>query len=308
MKQAGQALNRFAPILVGAAVGVLGLLLVLPFLSRPLPGLAEIMLIGLGAVALIGLAWSAGHGLRLAARTRAEADALRRRVEDVEIFAVAARHDMREPLRKIITFGERLNDGLGAVASDPQLARYAERMSDAAERMRGMLDELTIWSRVNDDNTRPDVFAAQMVIADVVTAAADALAACGGRVDIGSLPDVRADRVQFGILFEILLANAIQYAAPDRPLVVSIEGEQTADGGARIRVADNGIGFADNQAERIFLPFERLHGRDAYPGTGIGLATARKIAQRQGGQLVARGDLGIGAVFTLILPRQKASL
>ncbi|OLF80652.1 hypothetical protein AWH62_14985 [Maricaulis sp. W15] len=301
-------LHRFAPIFIGAAVGVLALVLALPFLSRPWPGAAETVLITLGAVAAAGLAWLAGYGLRQAGLARREAEALRRRVEDVGIFASAARHDLREPLRKIIAFGDRLTERLGPLPDDPQVARYAERMSDAAGRMRGLLDELTIWAGVNDASTTMEPVAVREVLEPLVAGASEPLAACGGRVELGELPDIHADRRQCKILFEILLANAIQYASDGRPLVVSVAGEVAADGGVVIRFADNGIGFDDDKAERIFLPFERLHARDAYPGTGIGLATARKIAERHGGQLLARGEMGIGAVFTLILPRQKASL
>ena len=308
MKQVAHALNKVAPLLVGAAVGVLSLALALPFLTRPLPGAAESLLLVLAAASVVLLAWLAGLGLRRAGQARLEVEALKRRIEDVEIFAIAARHDMREPLRKIVTFGERLMERLGPAPADPQLARYAERMSDAAERLRGMLDELTTWSKVDDDHTRPEDIGVRDALERVIAAASGPLAACGGQVELGDLPDVHADRAQFGVLAGILLANAIQYADADRPLRVSITGEQAVDGAAIIHFSDNGIGFAEHQAERIFLPFERLHTRDAYPGTGIGLATARKIARRQGGQLLARGEIGIGAVFTLILPRQKASL
>jgi len=300
-------LLRLVPIAVGIASAVLVLILILPVLSEPKPALAEAVLLGLGAVSVVILTGLAIRGARREWRHRDEIGALERRVEDVEIFAIAARHDLREPLRKIIAFGERLRDRLGP-AGDDQLDRYAERMSDAATRMRGLLDELAEWSRINDDNTKPSAIATGDLIADLVAGADDALADCQGELAVSDLPDLHADPTQIRTLFDILLANSIQYARPDAALRVRVEGEIRADGFAEIRFHDNGIGFADDKAERIFLPFERLHGRDAYPGTGIGLATARKIAERHGGQLFARGEMGNGAVFTLILPRQKASL
>lgn len=307
MSGRAKALSRFAPILVGAACGVLALVLLLPFLSSPMPGPAEWVLTALGILAIVGLVALAGHLSREAGRHEARADRLQRRLEDVEPFAVAARHDLREPLRKIITFGERLRDRLGPIP-DPQLDRYAERMSDAAERMQGMLDELTVQARVNDEQTRCERFRSRDVIERVLADLADALLARNGEVTLGDLPEIRTDPDQFRTLFGILLSNAIQYADEARPLRVTVDGEIGAGGSVVIRVADNGIGFDPDKADRIFAPFQRLHTREAYPGTGIGLATARKIAERQGGQLLGRGEIGIGAVFTLILPQQKASL
>ncbi|WP_297737042.1 ATP-binding protein [uncultured Maricaulis sp.] len=302
-----RALDRFAPVLIGAAGGVLTLVVLRPFFESPRPAFGETVLLGLGALSVAGLCALAVYGLRVNARQRDEADALQRRLEDVELYAKAARHDLREPVRKIITFGERLRERLGP-APDAQIDRCAERMSDAATRMQGMLDELAQYARINDASTDPQGFDAGEEISQLVASAADRLAASGGEVVIGDLPDVHCDRAQFRILFTILLANSIQYAHADRPLRITIDGEKRADGRVEFRCADNGIGFAPDKADRIFQPFERLHTRDAYPGTGIGLATARKIAERHGGTLHAQGEVGNGAVFTLILPLQKASL
>ncbi len=302
-----RAFYRFAPVLVGAAGGVLTLVVLLPFLGTPRPAFGETVLLGLGALCVTGLCGLAIYSLRVIARQRREAAALQRRFEDIELYAKAARHDLREPVRKIITFGERLRDRLGPTA-DAQIHRSAERMSDAAERMQGMLDELAQYARVNDEATDPQVFEATEELSRLVATEADRVTASGGDIILGNLPSVYCDRAQFRILFTILLANSIQYAHGDRPLRVTIEGGQCADGRVELRYADNGIGFALDKAERIFQPFERLHTRDAYSGTGIGLATARKIAERHGGTLQARGEVGNGAVFTLILPRQKASL
>lgn len=307
MSRSPHGLIRSAPILAGAASGVLALVLLLPVLWAAMPAPAEWALTALGLLAIAALAVLAGHLLREARRHEARADSLQRRLEDVEPFAVAARHDLREPLRKIMTFGERLRERLGRFP-DPQLDRYAERMSDAAERMQGILDELTIQARINDELTRYERVGSRDVIERVIADSADALLARKGEVVLGELPEVRTDPDQFRTLFGILLSNAIQYADQARPLRVTVDGEVGADGSVVFRIADNGIGFDPDKAERIFAPFQRLHTREAYPGTGIGLATARKIAERQGGRLLGRGEIGIGAVFTLILPQQKASL
>lgn len=307
MSDRDPAFYRYAPILIGLAAGVLGLVLIVAALSTPTPQLPELVLLGLGVMATVSLVAVAAEGLRRAARHRSAAAVLERRLDDVALFAVAARHDLREPLRKIITFGERLRESLGPVP-DAHQDRYAERMSDAAERMQGLLDELSVHSRINDSPLVTETFSTGAELADMVESAGGKLSACGGSVTLGTLPDIAADRAQFRLVAEILLDNAIQYADATRPLAVAFDGMERPDGSVEIRVRDNGIGFDPGHGERIFGPLVRLHSRDAYPGTGIGLATARKIAERHGGQLIAQGESGNGATFTLILPRQKASL
>lgn len=307
MSDPDPAFLRYAPIGIGIAAGVLGLVLVLPLLSSPGPQMPELLLLGLGAMAVIGLVAIAAEAIRRTARHRRSARMLEMRLDDLDLFAVAARHDLREPLRKIITFGERLRESLGP-APDARQDRYAERMSDAAERMQGLLDELTVHSRINEGVLVTETFSARAELNSLLGDLAADLEACGGRADLADLAEVRANRAQFRTLCRVLLDNAIQYADSERPLEMKIDGDVRPDGSVEIRFADNGIGFDPANSERIFAPLVRLHARDAYPGTGIGLAIARKIARRHGGELTADGESGNGATFTLILPRQKASL
>ncbi|WP_323762456.1 sensor histidine kinase [Maricaulis sp.] len=307
MSDPDPAFERYAPIGIGIAAGLLGLVLLVPLLASPGPQLADLVLLGLGAMAVVCLVAIAVVAIRRSVQRQKSAKALALRVDDLNLFVVASRHDLREPLRKIITFGERLRESLGSTA-DARQDRYAERMADAAERMQGLLDELTAHSRIHDGALVTEAFPVRTELAGVLDGLAAELEACGGQVALGELGDIRANRAQFSALCRILLGNAIQYAAKDRPLAVSVDRETGPDGTTQIRFKDNGIGFDPANNERIFAPLVRLHARDAYPGTGIGLAIARKIAHRHGGQLIAHGESGIGATFTLILPRQKASL
>lgn len=263
----------------------------------------------------------ANHLLReeIAERTRAEARVqaaaveLGRSNEDLEKFAYVASHDLQEPLRKIQAFGDRLvkkyRDVLG-----PGGQEYVDRMQASAGRMRALIDDLLSFSRVS---TRGQPFAPVDlggIVRDVLTDLEDRLARTGGRVDVGELPTLTADPMQMRQLFQNLIGNALKFQRPNLPPEVTIlaahwsavpadaDPRPPAGDGFRITVADNGIGFQQDYADRIFEVFQRLHGRADYEGTGIGLAIVRKIVQRHAGQIAARGREGEGATFVIDLP------
>ncbi len=216
-------------------------------------------------------------------------------------FAAVASHDLQEPLRKILTFGERLSVTAGA-AIDGDARKYLERMLDAAARMRKLINDLLMYSQVS---TRAQQFIptdlagiAREVIADLETAIADE----NGRVIVGELPVIDADPLQMRQLLQNLLANALKYRRKDEAPVVRLSSARASGRHWKITVADNGIGFNDQYAEKIFKMFERLHGKTEYKGSGIGLAICRKIAERHGGTISAAGGVGKGATFTITLP------
>ena len=216
-------------------------------------------------------------------------------------FASVASHDLQEPVRKILSFGDLLNMSAGS-ALDGNAKEHLGRMLDAAARMRTLISDLLLYSQVAtrvQPLVRTDLARiAREVIADLETSIAES----GGRVDVGPLPVIEADPLQMRQLLQNLLGNALKYRRTDTPPVVRLSGSSPGGQYCTITVSDNGIGFNENHAGKIFRMFVRLHGRAAYEGSGIGLAICRKIVERHGGSIAAKGTVGQGATFTVTLP------
>ncbi len=226
---------------------------------------------------------------------------LERSNDALDEFAAVASHDLQEPLRKILSFGEQLVATAGP-ALEGDARRHVERMLGAADRMRTLISDLLTYSQVA---TRVVPFAAtdlagvaREVVADLEATIADA----GGRIVIGELPVIDADTAQMRQLLQNLLGNALKYRRKDVPPVVRLSSACSGGRNCTITVADNGIGFNDRYAEKIFKMFERLHARTQYAGSGIGLAICRKIVERHGGTIAATSTAGQGATFTVTLP------
>ncbi|MCA1818464.1 MAG: ATP-binding protein [Thermoplasmatota archaeon] len=221
----------------------------------------------------------------------------------LEHFAFIASHDLQEPLRKVTAFGSRLQEGYRGVL-DERGRDYLARMVGAAARMRVLIDDLLAYSRIT---TKGNPFqevdlgrVAQEVLGDLETR----LQATQAKVEVGLLPTLVADPIQMRQLLQNLIGNALKYHKEGEPPAVKVTAEAPSSFRVILRVADNGIGFEQEQAERIFLPFQRLHGRDSkYEGTGIGLAIVQRIAERHGGSVRATSSPGAGATFTVELPR-----
>jgi len=235
---------------------------------------------------------------------------LKRSNAELQEFAYAASHDLQEPLRKIQAFGERLNNKYrDDLAEGGQ--HYLDRMVDAASRMRRLIDDLLGYSRVNARTTTLRPVELSSVLADVISDLEPRIVSTGASVKITDLPAIEADQAQMHQLFLNLIANALKFHRPDVKPSISVAGsvEVSEDGAmAKIAVTDNGIGFDMRHSDRIFGMFERLHGRNTFDGTGVGLATCRKIAERHGGSLTAWGEPDAGSVFTLTLPVRQANL
>jgi len=219
----------------------------------------------------------------------------------LKAFASVASHDLQEPLRKILSFGERLSAMAGATL-DAESREFLDRMLNAAARMRTLVSDLLAYAQVT---TRAQPFGpvdlgrvAHEVIADLETSIADA----EGRVEVGDLPIIDADALQMRQLLQNLIGNALKYRRRDVPLAVRIAAAPHDARYCALTVRDNGIGFGDHYAERIFGMFERLHGRNEYQGSGIGLAICRSIADHHGGSIAASGTPGQGSTFTVLLP------
>jgi signal transduction histidine kinase len=223
---------------------------------------------------------------------------LRESNRDLEQFAYVASHDMREPLRKIIAFSERLQK---SNLAEEQRQDYLHRVNDAATRMTQMIDNLLLYARIDQQhNTQTEVSltaVAQQVVSDLDTLIKETQ----GSVRIDALPTIQADLVQIQRLFQNLIANALKYYRDGVPPVVHLttrEVEQTI----QIRVEDNGVGIPEKDSERIFMIFERLHGRNQGGGAGLGLAICRKIMQHHGGEITLESVVGTGTIFILHFP------
>ncbi len=231
---------------------------------------------------------------------------LQRSNRELAAFASVASHDLKEPLRKIETFGNLLQRKAGA-SLEPDARDYLTRMMSASRRMGGLIDGLLEYGRVT---TKPRALRhvdLNHVAGEVLEDLEVRVAATSAQVDIDVLPHVWGDPVQMRQLLQNLIGNALKFHAPGAAPYVRVFGNDLEDtpGFAQIVVSDNGIGFAQEQAERIFDVFERLNGasRD-YEGSGVGLAICRKIAQQNGGAISAQSAPGEGATFTVTLPTE----
>jgi signal transduction histidine kinase len=226
---------------------------------------------------------------------------LERSNEALDEFASVASHDLQEPLRKILSFGDLLEAAAGA-ALDAKSREHLARMRNAALRMRTLINDLLLYSQVAarvQPLVRTDLARiAREVVADLETTIAES----GGRVEVGPLPTIEADGVQMRQLLQNLIGNALKYRRDGVPALVRLSATTSRGGICTISVADNGIGFNERHAAKIFRMFVRLHGRGEYDGSGIGLAICRKIVERHKGTIAAHGTPGEGATFTVTLP------
>lgn len=242
--------------------------------------------------------------------------ALRRQSVDLErsntelrLFASAASHDLKEPLRKIQTFGDFLVSEYADRLEDDG-RHYVGIMVDSAARMARMIDGILAYSRAGlaeievSDVSLTGLW--QSVCSDLEIQIEEA----GATVSIGDLPSIEADPVRLHQVFQNLLSNALKYRSPERPLTVAVDGGIDTRTGGRdcvITVTDNGSGFDPEFAEAVFEPFKRLQGRKGVDGIGLGLALCHRIVRLHSGNIEAEGRPAEGATFRVILPvRQEA--
>lgn len=237
---------------------------------------------------------------------------LRRRNEDLQNFANVASHDLQEPLRKICSFADLLRDDFGDQI-DEMAKFYAERMQSSAVRMSHLLSDLLQYSRVS---TQDRVFG-RIDLNDVVAAVAADLQLqiedAGATIKSGHLPVIECDQAQIRQLLWNLVSNALTYRTIDVPSIIEIDAEiqprSAASNGrevCRLVVRDNGIGFDEKYTDRIFQPFQRLH-RTEYPGSGMGLAICRRIAESHHGMIEVRSRPGAGSEFIVTLSCMPAA-
>jgi signal transduction histidine kinase len=234
------------------------------------------------------------HG-QLDAQTRD----LERSNAELEQFAYVASHDLQEPLRKVASFSQLLEQRYGGQL-DERADQYIEFAVDGAKRMQQLINDLLVFSRVGRES---GAFAPVDLDDTVRRALADldaAIAESSAKVDVGDLPTVRGDASLLRLVFQNLIGNAIKFRSDAAP-AVRIAAERRGDEWL-VACSDNGIGIAPEYSERVFVIFQRLHGKDEYAGTGIGLAMCRKIVEHHGGRIWLDPAPGPGTTFRFTLP------
>ncbi len=264
-------------------------------------------------VGLVGVSTDISQRKANEEELRLTAAQLVRSNSDLNDFAAVASHDLQEPLRKIMAFGDRLKTKCGPALGETGLD-YLSRMSHAAGRMQRLIQDLLTLSRVTSKGQPFAEVDLQEVLRGVVSDLELRIEQSGARIEIGPMSKIDADALQMRQLFQNLLSNALKFQRPGAEPIVQISGkvlevqEPQIPGAApgeevcQIMIEDNGIGFDPKYAEKIFTVFQRLHGKLEYEGTGIGLAVVRKIADRHGGIVSAKSAEGEGATFIVTLP------
>jgi len=233
--------------------------------------------------------------------------------KELEQFAYVASHDLQEPLRKISSFGDLLRENYkDQIIGEGEL--YLNRILHSTTRMRDLITDLLNYSRVSRKTEREKVdlsIILEMAKDDleIMISEKEAIIKSSG------LPSIAGNSSEFRQLFQNLLSNSLKFFNPNKKPIISIEAKESSSEElkkltyynsnkryASIHFSDNGIGFDDNYAEKIFVIFQRLHGKDIYEGTGIGLAICKKIVEKYGGAIYAHSNPGQGADFIVILP------
>lgn len=231
------------------------------------------------------------------------AEKLRLSNHELEEFAFIASHDLQEPLRKVLILGDMLQMSVGSQLS-AEGQDYINRIKLSITRMQTLVDDLLQLARVNIAARQFRPVNLKSVLDEVLLDLDTTLNAYGGMVTVMNSVTVEADQTQMHQLFQNLVSNALKYHRSSLPPRVIID-MRNMDGMCEITVQDNGIGFDQRYAERIFRPFERLNSLVEYPGNGMGLAIAKKIVERHSGSIVAKGQPGQGAAFTIRLPLRQ---
>ena len=220
--------------------------------------------------------------------------------KELEQFAYVTSHDLQEPLRMIAGYARLLERRYhGRLDSDAD--DFIGFLVDGAKRMQGMILDLLDYSRVDRLGGDFVLFDGEAALEDVGKNLSAALAEAQGRLTIGAIPTVTADRSQFVRLFQNLIGNALKYRHPDRVPEISVTAA-CQDDSWLFSVTDNGIGIEPQYFDRIFLVFQRLHTREHYQGSGIGLAICKKIVERHGGRIWLDSQEGVGSSFHFTLP------
>ncbi|MBH1529833.1 PAS domain S-box protein [Stenotrophomonas maltophilia] len=228
---------------------------------------------------------------------------------ELEAFSYSVSHDLRAPLRHVAGFSDKLSRHLGEAADDKS-RHYLEVISSSARRMAALIDDLLVYSRLGRAAMRQQAVDMQSLVADtraMLDSNLQAEAENSGHAhhvewSIAPLPIVVGDENMIRQVWLNLLGNAVKYSGNREPAKIRVDYQQQPDGGHQFTVSDNGAGFDMAYAGKLFGVFQRLHKASDYPGTGIGLASVRRVLTRHGGRIWAEAEPDVGATFHFYLP------
>lgn len=232
---------------------------------------------------------------------------LKRSNQNLEEFAHAASHDLKEPVRKIHFFTQQLKEQLGKYVNEIE-NRSFQRIENATERMRNLIDDLLLYSHASQKPHEKELIdlnqKVQRVIEDLELDIHEKKAV----ITVGKLPKIKGYRRQIQQLFQNLLSNALKYSKADVPPYIDITASELIEYDKlyyMISVKDNGIGFEQEYEEKIFQMFSRLHGRHEYSGTGVGLSIVKKVIENHNGFIRVVSEPGAGSTFKIFLPADQ---
>ncbi len=233
---------------------------------------------------------------------RNSAETLRRSNVELQDFAFIASHDLQEPLRKIQAFGNRLERTCVEKLDETERDSLT-RLQNSANRMQQLIRDLLSYSRLGTRQEPPGEVELSKAAKEAASNLEVRIERTEARVEIADLPTIHAERSQIEQLFQNLILNALKFRSEETPRIRIYSNENNE--GCRIFIEDNGIGFEEVYLDRIFAPFQRLHGRSAYEGTGMGLTICRKIVERHGGSITAKSKPGKGSTFIITFPLDR---
>ena len=246
---------------------------------------------------------SSTHIASLAIERKRYEENLQNYAKEFEDFSAIASHDLQEPLRKIIVFAGLLESKNPNF--DNQSVDYLKRMKSAASRMKSLVFDLMAFTKLGSIKNSFERTDLRKVIKEVLEDLEARIIESQGKVKIIKLPDLDVDPLQIHQLFLNLIGNALKYHREGIPPVVILDHYCEGNGNCVITIEDNGIGIDEKYFDKIFKPFERLHGRSAYEGTGIGLTICHKIVSRHGGEITIKRNPANGVTFHISLPKEN---
>lgn len=241
---------------------------------------------------------------RLKKKVRQENKKLKKSNKELEDFAYVASHDLKEPLRKIVSFSNRLKEKYDDQLDDKGKF-YLERMESASTRLQDLIDDLLKYSRIARTEVDTELLDMNNIVDNVVDSLEQAISTTSAKIEVEKLLPITANKNLIQLLFQNLIHNATKFQNPDSVPLIKVASEVALlEKLPHIcyTVSDNGIGIEEKYLKRIFQIFEKLNGKDKYDGTGIGLALCDRIVEKHGGKIEITSTLNVGTTFRIYLP------